>query len=204
MKKSLGAQTLAYPTPVWVIGTYSPDEQPNAMTAAWGGICCSQPPCVAISIRQSRQTYGNIMEHRCFTVNIPSEEHMKAVDYCGLVSGKTTHKFAETGLTAVASGLVHAPLVAEFPLTLECRLLHVFDLGAHTQFIGEILDVKAEEAVLGKNGSPEIEKCKPFLFAPDGGLGYYGIGHFLGRAFSVGQRPASGNKPRERGGQRSQ
>jgi flavin reductase (DIM6/NTAB) family NADH-FMN oxidoreductase RutF len=187
MKKSLGAQTLVYPTPVWVIGTYSADNQPNAMTAAWGGICCSQPPCVAVSVRKARQTYANIMEHRAFTVNIPSEAHMKAADYCGLVSGRTANKFTTTGLTAKASELVHAPLIEEFPLVLECRLLHAFDLGAHTQFVGEILDVKAEDAVLGKNGSPDIEKIKPFLYAPDGGMGYYGVGRFLGRAFSVGR-----------------
>ncbi len=187
MKKSLGAQTLVYPTPVWVIGTYSADNQPNAMTAAWGGICCSQPPCVAVSVRKARQTYANIMEHRGFTVNIPSEAQMKAADYCGLVSGRTANKFTETGLTPKASELVHAPLIEEFPLVLECRLLHAFDLGAHTQFVGEILDVKAEDAVLGKNGSPDIEKIKPFLYAPDAGMGYYGVGRFLGRAFSVGR-----------------
>lgn len=187
MKKSLGAQTLVYPTPAWVIGTYAADNQPNAMTAAWGGICCSQPPCVAVSVRKARQTYANILEHRGFTVNIPSEKHMQAADYCGLVSGKTARKFEDTGLTAKASDLVHAPLIEEFPLVLECRLLHAFDLGAHTQFVGEILDVKAEEAVLGKNGSPDIEKVKPFLYAPDGGMGYYGVGRFLGRAFSAGK-----------------
>jgi flavin reductase (DIM6/NTAB) family NADH-FMN oxidoreductase RutF len=187
MKKSLGAQTLVYPTPVWVIGTYSADNQPNAMTAAWGGICCSQPPCVAVSVRKARQTYANIMEHRGFTVNIPSEAQMKAADYCGLVSGRTANKFTETGLTPKASELVHAPLIEEFPLVLECRLLHAFDLGAHTQFVGEILDVKAEDAVLGKNGSPDIEKIKPFLYATDAGMGYYGVGRFLGRTFSVGR-----------------
>lgn len=119
MKKSLGAQTLVYPTPVWVIGTYSADNQPNAMTAAWGVICFSQPPCVAVSVRKARQTYANIMEHRGFTVNIPSEAQMKAADYCGLVSGRTANKFTETGLTPKASELVHAPLIEEFPLVLE-------------------------------------------------------------------------------------
>lgn len=187
MKKSLGAQTLVYPTPVFVVGSYSPDGKPNAMTAAWGGICCSDPPSVAVSIRKARQTYTNIMEHKAFTVNIPAEEHVKAADYFGIVSGKRADKLKVAGLTTSKSELVNAPLISEFPLVLECRLLHTFELGAHTQFVGEILDVKAEEAVLGKDGGPDITKVKPLVWAPDKGMGYYGVGAFVARGFSVGQ-----------------
>ena len=81
MKKSLGANTLIYPTPTWVVGTYDKDGKPNVMTAAWGGICCSQPPCVAVSLRKATYSYGNIVERKAFTVNVPSVAHAKQADY---------------------------------------------------------------------------------------------------------------------------
>ena len=85
------------------------------------------------------------------------------------------------------SELVNAPYVGEYPFVLECQLRHHFEIGSHTQFIGEIVDIKAEESVLGEGGHPLIEKIKPILFAPDDGF-YYGVGHYLGKAFSIGKR----------------
>jgi flavin reductase (DIM6/NTAB) family NADH-FMN oxidoreductase RutF len=186
MKKSLGAKTLVYPTPVFVVGTYDKAGKPNAMTAAWGGICCSQPPCVAVSLRKATATHGNIMARRAFTISIPSEKHVKQADYLGLVSGRSVDKFAVTKLTPVKSDLVDAPYVQEFLLILECRLAHTFELGLHTQFVGEILDVKAEEAVLGRGGLVDIKRMNPLVFTPDT-QSYYGIGEFVGKAFSMGK-----------------
>lgn len=187
MKKSLGAKTLVYPTPVFVVGTYDKDGKPNVMTASWAGICCSQPPCVAVSLRKATYTYGNILARKAFTLSIPSEQHAKEADYFGLVSGRNVDKFAATGLTPVRSSLVDAPYVQEFPLIVECRLAHVFELGLHTQFVGEILDVKADDEVMTRTGQVDIKKVKPFCFAPDT-QGYYGIGNFIGNAFSIGER----------------
>lgn len=187
MKKSLGAKTLVYPIPVWVIGTYNKEGKPNAATIAWGGICCSQPPCVGISLRKATYTYGNIVESKAFTVNVPSEKYVKEADYFGTVSGKNVDKFSEAGLTSVKSDLVDAPYVKEFPLVLECRLIQTIEIGLHTQFIGEIMDVKADELVLSDNDLPDIEKIKPVIFAPDGS-GYYGIGKCLEEAFSIGKK----------------
>jgi flavin reductase (DIM6/NTAB) family NADH-FMN oxidoreductase RutF len=95
-------------------------------------------------------------------------------------------KLAATKSTPVRSDLVDAPYVKEFLLVLECNLALVNELGLHTQFVGQILDVKAEDSVMGKGGSIEIAKLKPLVFAPDS-QGYYGIGNFLGQAFSVGR-----------------
>jgi flavin reductase (DIM6/NTAB) family NADH-FMN oxidoreductase RutF len=95
-------------------------------------------------------------------------------------------KFAVTGLTPVKGDLVDAPYVQEFFLVLECRLTHTIELGLHTQFVGEILDVKAEEAVLGRGGLIDIKKMAPLVFTPDT-QSYYGIGGFVGQAFSVGK-----------------
>jgi flavin reductase (DIM6/NTAB) family NADH-FMN oxidoreductase RutF len=186
MKRSLGAKTLIYPTPVLVVGTYDKAGKPNVMTASWGGICCSQPPCVAVSLRKATYSHGNILERKAFTISIPSEEHVKQADYFGLVSGRNTDKFAATKLTPVKSKLVDAPYVKEFPVVLECRLAHVLELGGHTQFVGEVLDAKVEESALGAGTAVELKKIKPLIFVPDN-QDYYGIGSFIGKVFSLGQ-----------------
>ncbi len=184
MKKSLGAKTIVYPTPVFVVGSYDSAGKPNVMTASWGGICCSNPPCVAVAIRKVTYSYGNITERKAFTINIPSETYVKEADYFGMVSGKDKDKFATTGLTPVKSDLVDAPYIKEFPFVLECKLKHTVEVGLHTQFIGEIMDIKAEESMLDEHGNLDIEKVKPFLFAPEA-RAYYKVGQYLGKAFSL-------------------
>jgi len=186
MKKSLGARTIIYPTPVLIIGTYNSRERPNLAAVAWGGICCSNPPCIAISLRKTRHSYSNIMQKKAFTVNILSEDMVKKADYYGIVSGKNEDKFAKTNITPVKSGLVDAPYGKEFPFVMECRLFKSIELGAHTQFIGEILDVKAEESILDPDGQPDIEKLKPFFYDP-ATINYFGTGKKLGKAFSIGK-----------------
>src|SRR5512136_1810937 len=103
MKKSLGAITLVYPAPVFVVGTYDSQGKPNVMTASWGGICCYQPPCVAVSLRKATYTYGNIVARKAFTISIPSEAQVKAADYFGIVSGRNVDKFATAKLAPVRS-----------------------------------------------------------------------------------------------------
>jgi flavin reductase (DIM6/NTAB) family NADH-FMN oxidoreductase RutF len=147
MKKSIGAKTIVYPAPVLVVGTYDREGKPNAMTAAWGGICCSSPPCVTVSLRKATYSYGSIVARKAYTLNIPSEQYASEADYFGIASGKSVDKFKATGLTPVKSELVNAPYIQEFPMILECNLLHTFNIGLHTQFIGEIMDVKVDESV---------------------------------------------------------
>jgi len=187
MKKSLGPRTLAYPTPVWVVGSYDKEGQPNIMTIAWGGICCSQPPCVTVSLRKATYSYGNIMERKAYTVSIPSVRHLREADYAGIYSGRNEDKFAATGLTAVRSALVDAPYVQEFPMVIECRLLQALDLGLHTLFIGEIMDIKADEALLGADGMPDIAGLAPFVFIPTEHA-YYQVGEMVGKAFEAGRK----------------
>lgn len=187
MKRSLGSDTLAYPAPVFIVGSYDPEGKPNLMAIAWGGICSSQPPSIAISAREATHTHGNIRHSQAFTVNIPSPEQAKEADYTGIYSGRNVDKFAAAGLTAVKSNLVNAPYIGEFPLVLECKLIHTFALGLHTQFVGEIMDVKAEEAILDAEGKIDIDKLEPLIFAP-GRAAYYRTGAFLGDAFSIGKQ----------------
>ena len=186
MKKSLGARAIIYPTPVLIVGTYDSQERPNLMTVAWGGIYCSTPPCVAISIRKATYTYGNIKLKKAFTINILSENMVKEADYYGVVSGRSEDKFAKTNITPVKSDLVDAPYGKEFPLVLECKLLKVVEIGSHTQLVGEILDIKAEESIIDSSGFPDIGKLKPFFYDPAKSE-YLGTGKKLGKGFSIGK-----------------
>jgi len=183
---SLGANIYAPITPVWVVGTYDHEGRPNVMTAAWGGICCSKPPCVYISLRKATYTYGNLMERKAFTISFPSEAYAKETDYFGLVSGRDSDKFSATKLTPVKSDLVDAPYVKEFPMILECKVIKVIKIGLHTEFIGEILDVKAHQNILDENRIPDVDKVKP-LICSLANMSYRKIGEQIGKAFSIGK-----------------
>ena len=158
MKRSFGARAAAYLLPVFVVGTYDRTGKPDAMVAAWGGICSSDPPSIALSIRPSRYTYRNLMDKQAFTVSIPSVHYMAEVDFFGITSGVDTDKFTITGLTPHRAEFVDAPSVAEFPVVLECRVTKHIKIGAHTQFIGEIMDVKIDESKVDTDGKPDLAR----------------------------------------------
>lgn len=185
MKQSIGAKTLLYPHPVLIVCTYDADGNPDAMTAAWGGICSSNPPSVAVSIQKTRKTYENLKAKSAFTVCIPSARYVAEADYFGIESGKHADKIAAAGLTAVQSDKVDAPYIDEFPVVLECRLAQTVEIGVHTQFIGEILDVKVDDAVIGADGNPDIERIDPFIY-DSAARTYRAVGREIARAFSVG------------------
>lgn len=187
MKKSFGATPLIFPTPVWCVGSYDADGKPNVMTISWGGICCSRPPCVTISLRKATYTYGNIMNRRAYTLSVPSDQYAQEADYFGMASGRAVDKFKGTGLTPVGSELVDAPYVGEFPMILECKVIHHYEIGLHTQFVGEIQDVKVDESMLAADGKPDIEKIRPFVFCPEA-MRYHGIGEYIGKAFELAKR----------------
>jgi flavin reductase (DIM6/NTAB) family NADH-FMN oxidoreductase RutF len=181
VKKSIGPRALLFPTPVLIVGTYDRDNRPNAAAVAWGGICCSDPPCVNISLRKATYSFGNILHHRAFTVNVPSEAHWRHSDYFGVASGRDRDKIAETGLTAVKSDAVLAPYIAEFPLNLACRLVHQHELGRHTIFVGEVVETLAEESCLDDKGNPDAAGIRPLAYLPGTGA-YFSLGNFLARS----------------------
>ncbi len=183
MKKSIGAKPTPMTAPVWAVGTYDAEGKPNIMTAAWAGICCSKPPCIYVSLRKATYSYASIVQRGAYTVSVPSLTYIKEMDYAGIASGRDVDKFAVAGLTAVHSDLVDAPYVAEFPLVMECKLLHTIELGLHTQFIGEVLDVKVDETLLTETGKLDIARMGLFVFTGD----YYAVGDFAGKAFSIGK-----------------
>jgi flavin reductase (DIM6/NTAB) family NADH-FMN oxidoreductase RutF len=180
--------TVLHPHPVLLVGTYGADRKPNLMNAAWGGICCSAPPCVAVSLREATLTYHNILQSMAFTVGIPSRRHVEIADYVGMVSGRDHDKFRETGLTPRESEKVNAPMADELPFSLECRLLQHHRLGLHTLFVGEIVGIQADEDVLGPTGLPDIERTEAILFGGFGSPYYFAVGEKLARAFSAGAK----------------
>lgn len=172
-------------TPVWVVGTYDQTGKPSVMTAAWGGVCCSQPPCICVSLRKATCTYGNIVKRKAFTISIPSKTYVKEADFFGSTSAKTVDKFAETGLTPVKSELVDAPYVKEFPLVIECKVIKIVEIGLHTEFIGEVMDVKVDSTMLTEKNLPDIGEMKPIIWSAD--MSYHEVGESVGEAFSIGR-----------------
>ncbi|MBC7187067.1 MAG: flavin reductase [Calditrichaeota bacterium] len=183
-KKSLGARTALTPLPVWVIGSYDSVGRANMMTAAWVGICCSQPPSVMVALRKATYTFGNIVMRQAFTVNIPSVDYAAETAYFGSVSGRDVDKLSVTGLTPVRSKLVDAPYLQEFPLVAECRLRQTYEVGLHTMFIGEIVDVKAAPGVLDAEGKVDVELLRPFVYGTGKGS-FYTLGQSLGTTASL-------------------
>lgn len=193
MKKSLGAKNLGFPAPVFIVGSYNDKGEPNVMNAAAGGICCLTPPCIYVSLREATCTYHNIMKRNAFTVSIPSDKYMEEADYFGLATGKKVDKFEVSGLTPVQSELVDAPYILEFPVVISCQLKETIFLGSHTMFIGEVVDLKADEEVLStinvKEGQEliriNIEEVSPLIY--DLSLrGYYKLGEKVGEGFKDG------------------
>jgi flavin reductase (DIM6/NTAB) family NADH-FMN oxidoreductase RutF len=187
MKKSIGAKTIIFPTPVFLIGSYDPDGKPNLATVSWGGICNSDPPSLTISLRKATYTHGNIVRNGVYTVSIPNVEQVRAADLVGMISGRDHNKFEVAGLTPIRGTQVNAPYVEECPLVVECKVIHTFELGLHTQFIGQILDVKADLAVLSPDGLPDTGLARPFAYCP-GTVQYYAMGEMIGKAFQIGRQ----------------
>lgn len=185
MKQSLGAKPLAFPTPVYLVGSYDSNGQPNMMNAAWGGICCSEPPCVMVSVQKKRYTYAGIIEQQAFSINLLGCEHVMAADYYGIASGRDLNKVEACGQHVSKGEFVHAPCLDEAYLALECRLKTSTELGTHTMFVGEVMDVKIDAECLDEKGLPDVKKMDPLMFIP-GAREYYGVGEFIGKAFAVG------------------
>ncbi|MDE4907221.1 flavin reductase family protein [Methanogenium marinum] len=187
MKKSITPVPLLYPNPVLLICTYSSDGRPDAMTAAWAGICCSKPPCISVGIQKSRQTWENIKDRGEFMVCIPPESLVKETDYFGIASGKNLNKFTETGLTPVTSDVIEAPYIEECPIAIACRARNLMPIGSHILIIGEILSILADEDACGEDGIPDMSLIRPLLYDSLKKT-YYTIGEPSGKAFSSGMK----------------
>ena len=183
MRKNFSAKPWTYPQPVFIIGSYDEEGNPNAMNAAWGGISCDTELCMCISAEH--KTTKNILAKKAFTVSMATAEHMTACDYVGIASGNgTQEKMEKAGFHTVKAEFVDAPIIEELPMTLECRLIR-YDLESCHLF-GEIVNVSADERIL-TDGKIDIMKLAPITFDPVGSS-YHVIGEKVGNAFSDGKK----------------
>ena len=136
-KTLMGPQTLIYPMPVLIIGA-NVDGKPNFMTLAWGGIANGEPPMISVAIRHQRYTLKGIRQNLTFSVNIPSTNLVKETDYCGSISGSKVNKVEACQFNVFYGKLDNAPLIEQCPINLECRVVHILDLGSHSLIVGRI------------------------------------------------------------------
>jgi len=164
------------PVPV-VLVSCGHGEQANIITIAWTGILCSSPPHVGIGVRPSRHSHRLIHETGEFVVNIPDEEMLDEVEYCGFVSGREVDKFATRGMSPLPGSAVQTPIIAECPINIECQVSHTLSLGSHDLFIGQVVAVQHSQEVLDGEGRVDNNKLKPILYTGDE---YWGWGSLLG------------------------
>ena len=161
MRKNFGTKPICYPQPVFILGTYNADGTPNAMNAAWGGI--SEEAEISLCISAGHKTTENILARKAFTVSMATAKYTAACDYVGIVSGtKVPDKFAKAGFHAEKSEFVDAPLIRELPMAVECALIS-YDPET-CRLVGRIVNVSADESVLGENGKVDPQKLQPITF----------------------------------------
>ena len=176
----LPPSTLLSPTPVALVSCASPQapEKPDMVTAAWVGTVNSEPPMVSVSLRKNRWSHGLITASGEFVVNLPDEKMARALDFCGVRSGRDMDKAKETGLGYMAADrLDTAPAVAGAPLSLCCKVRQTLELGSHDMFIGEIVSVMVRDDLMDKDGKLRLEKAG--LIAYSHGL-YQKLGDVIG------------------------
>ena len=184
MKKDLGLVQAVYPMPVLMVAAYDENEKVNVMNAAWGQICDYDK--IILFIGEGKRTWLNIKASRAFTVALADRAHMDVADFFGIASGnRINDKFERTGYHAVKSDKVHAPIIEEFPVVMECELLEFLHTDFVDGIVGKIVNVKAEEAVLSENGKVDPAKLDALMFDQFQN-GYYVIGEQVGKAWNAG------------------
>lgn len=150
---------MLYPVPAVMVSCGREGETPNIITVAWAGTICSDPAMLSISVRPERYSYDIIRETGEFVVNLTSKELTRATDWCGVKSGRDVDKFKEMKLTAApAVYLKTAPIIAESPVNIECKVKEVLELGSHHMFIAEVAGVQVSEKYMNKTGKFELNK----------------------------------------------
>jgi flavin reductase (DIM6/NTAB) family NADH-FMN oxidoreductase RutF len=159
VKKSIGKPERLYPNPVVLVSS-SNGVKDNIITIAWVGTVCSKPPMISISVRPSRFSHELITSSNEFVINIPGEKLIEACDFCGTRSGRDFDKFKEMNLTKEKGLFVNTPMIKECEVNIECRVRDTIHLGTHDLFIGEVLNVNADEKIIYSDGDIDYEKIE--------------------------------------------
>lgn len=183
MRKNFGSKTWMYPLPVLIIASYDENGHADAMNAAWGGIYDYNK--VMLCLSEGHKTTKNIKKKKAFTISFATAEQMAACDYVGIVSGNDTKdKMEKAGFTTVKSEFVDAPIILELPMTLECKLIKFNEDG---NIIGKIVNVSADDSILGEDGLVDSHKLRAISFNPIHN-DYLVMGDKVGNAFQEGNK----------------
>ena len=184
MKKNFGTKTVLAPLPVLIIATYDEQGTPDAMNAAWGGQC--GPHHVALNLSPKHKTTENIQLKGAFTVSVADADHLTVADYFGLVSGRKENKIERAGVHVTPSAFVDAPVIDEFPLTLECKVVEMQETSlGEMRIVGEVVNMQADESILDEAGTIDLSKLRPLSF--DSATHTYRVlGEVVGQAFHDG------------------
>ena len=180
-----GPQTWIYPMPVILVGA-NVNDKPNFMTVAWCAVANGKPQMISLSIAPTRYTFKGILQNRTFSANIPTDDLIKEVDYCGLVSGAKANKAEVCGFEVFYGKLGNAPLIEQCPINLECKVVHILDLGVDSLIVGRVEETHISEQYL-TNGKPDVTKIRPLIYTEPSPLQYHTLGPVLGKAFSIGK-----------------
>lgn len=183
---------MVYPLPAVLVSCGDKAGNINVMTAAWTGTICSDPPMVYVSVRKERYSHHMIQETGEYVINLTTEKLAWATDFCGVRSGRDMDKFKEMKLTPVQGELEYAPMVAESPVSIECRVTNVMELGSHDMFMAEVTAVYADEQCMDEKGTFHLEKAAPLVYSHGQ---YYGLGRHLGGfGYAVRKKPVKKRK----------
>lgn len=168
---------MLYPLPAVMVSVADKEGNPNIITVAWAGPVCTNPPMVSISVRPERYSYHMIDETGEFVINLTTEKLAYATDYCGVRSGKDVDKFKELHLTPEKAEYVNAPLIAESPVNIECKVVKKETPGSHHIFLAEVKAVHVDDAYMDQKGRFALEKTDPIVYVHGQ---YYSLGKLLG------------------------
>lgn len=185
-KVAIGPRPLLYPMPTVLVGA-NVDGKPNFMAVAWCGIVNGRPPMISVALQHPRHTLKGVQQNNTFSVNVPSVDLVKETDYCGLITGAKTDKAADCKFQIFYGKLATAPLIDQYPVNLECRVVQMLNLGSHVLVIGQIEEVHVTDSCL-TNGKPDVDKIRPFLWAVEPANQYREFGKPIGQAFSIGKQ----------------
>ena len=180
----MGPTTSIYPMPALLVGA-NVNGKPNFMTVAWGGIADGEPPMISVAINNSRYTLIGMRQNMTFSVNVPSVDLVKEADYCGIASGAKVDKAEVCQFKVFYGKLDNAPLIEQCPVNMECKVVHILNLGSHSLVIGRIEETHVSESCL-TDEKPDVAKINPLAYigAPYGH--YQSLGEVVAKAFSIG------------------
>jgi flavin reductase (DIM6/NTAB) family NADH-FMN oxidoreductase RutF len=164
-KQSWKPGNMLYPLPVVMVSAADKEGRDDIITVAWAGTVCTNPPMVSISIRPERYSYHMIRETGEFVINLTTEELAFATDYCGVKSGRDVDKFKETGLTREKAEKVKAPMIAEAPVSIECKVKEIRELGSHHMFIAQVAAVHADEKYMDEKNRFDLNRARPIVYS---------------------------------------